>query len=340
MVRLSVIAALALAGLAAAQDQPARPETEKPAQPATAQPAPATEQPKEAPKPAGPAFFSGEFAELVSEGHSFVEGPCWIPTKEGGFFVFCDKGKDGGKTLRWNGEGKPEDWRVPSGGAIGTAIDSQGRVYQAETQGRRITRTAVGADGKPGLTEIVADKYQNSKLNATNDLVVKKDGSVYFTDPTFFTAKEDLQMDFCGIYRAADGKVTLLDNTMKAPNGLCFSPDESRLYVTDHSINKVMVFDVKSDGTLENGRSFVEFGKPTPQARGRADGIRCDSEGNVYTTGPLGIIVLNPNGERVGALQVLGANNLAFGGEDGKTLLITAGNKVYTVKTTHKGAGF
>ncbi|CAG1009261.1 gluconolactonase [Phycisphaerales bacterium] len=338
MVRFSVIAALTLAGIASAQDQPAKPDAEKPAQPAPAQPA-TPEAPKEA--PAGPSFFSGEYAELLSEGHTFVEGPCWVPTKEGGFFLFCDRVKDGGKTLRWSGEGKPEDWRVPSGSAIGTAVDSQGRIYQAETQGRRITRTALQPDGKPGLTEIIADKYQSSKLNATNDLVVKKDGAVYFTDPTFFTAKEDLQMDFCGIFRAgADGKVTLLDNSVKAPNGLCFSPDESLLYVNEYSLNKVMVFDVKSDGTIENGRTFIDFGKPTPQARGRADGIRCDADGNVYTTGPLGIVVLSPKGERVGALHVMGANNLAFGGKDGKTLLITAGNKVYTIKATHKGAGF
>ncbi|GJQ28691.1 MAG: gluconolactonase [Phycisphaerae bacterium] len=308
-------------------------------QPPAPPPAPTT--PPEAPKaPAQPSLFEDDACVLVSEGHQFVEGPCWVPTAEGGYFLFCERDQKGGTVWKWTGEGKPEVWRRPSGQAIGTAVDAKRAIYQAESDARRITRVPVNADGTPGEAVVVADTFEGKRLNATNDLVVKSDGSVYFTDPTFFTDAKALELGFLAVFRVSpEGVVTPLDKSLQAPNGLAFSPDEKRLYVNDFRANTVHVFDVRTDGTLENGRVFATLTSDNPRARGRADGLRCDTVGNVYTTGLMGITVFSPAGEKVGELTVPGASNLAFGGKDGRQVLITAGRSVWTIKAVNKGAG-
>jgi sugar lactone lactonase YvrE len=286
----------------------------------------------------GASIFESDRAELVSDGHMFVEGPCWVPGAGAGFFLFCERDGEGGTVWKWTGEGKPEVWRRPSGQAIGTAVDARGYIYQAESGNRRIVRVPL-VEGRAGEPEVLAERHEGRRLNATNDVVVKSDGSVYFTDPTFFTKREDLELDFLGVWRRSPtGELMVLDKSLQAPNGLCFSPDEKRLYVNDFRANEVRVFDVKEDGTLENGRVFAKLASDDPRARGRADGVRCDALGNVYTTGPAGILVFSPEGKKIGEMTVPGASNLAFGGEDGRRLLITAGRSVWTVRTKHAGA--
>ncbi|MDX2131174.1 MAG: SMP-30/gluconolactonase/LRE family protein [Planctomycetota bacterium] len=324
---------------------------------------PATETPEPpATSPALATIFHGEVT-LVGDGYTFTEGPCWIPGTPAaaapdekpnaqpdaksapapagtpGYFIFCDRSPaDGGVVYRWTGEGKPTPWRTPAGLAIGAAVGDGTSVVFAETQDRRITRVPI-VDGTPGQPTVLAASFEGKRLNATNDLVVKRDGSVYFTDPTFFTPKPALELDFNGVYRVTpDGTLTLLDRFGALPNGLCFSPDESRLYVNDFGNNKVMVYDVAPDGTLGNKRLFADLTTLGIESRGRADGLRCDVNGNVYTTGPLGIIVLSPDGAKITSLTVPNASNLAFGGSDGRTLLITAGRSVYRVNTAHAGA--
>lgn len=327
---------LAALGLQAAA-QPATPTT--PATPSTPT-IPATPPVLQAPAaPALPAMFEGDKVELVGEGYLFVEGPCWVGTPENGFFVFCERDRESGKVWKWTGEGKPEVWRQPAGQAIGTAVDGKGNIYQAESEGRRITKLPV-VDGKPGEAVLLADKFDGKRLNATNDLVVKKDGSVYFTDPSFFTQAKDLELGFLSVMRVSpEGVVTVLDKSLQAPNGLAFSPDEKRLYVNDYATNKVHVFDVRTDGTLENGRVFAELAVEGVRSSGRADGVRCDEKGNVYTTGLTGVAVFSPEGKLLGQVAVPRVSNLAFGGKDGKQILITAGGKVWTIKAVNKGAG-
>ncbi len=294
---------------------------------------------------AQPVLFGGA-VEQVADGYTFTEGPCWVQpvTDSGtpagpGFFLFCDRSpRDGGVVYRWTTEGKPEAWRTPSGLAIGVATDARGRVYFAETQERRITRASVTPAG-PGAVEVLASSFDAKRLNATNDLTVRSDGSVYFTDPTFFTPRAALELDYVGVYRISpEGVVALVDRFDGMPNGLCFSPDEKRLYVNDFNNNKVYVYDVAPDGGLSNRRLIADLTTLGIEGRGRADGIRCDELGNVYTTGPLGVIVFSPAGEKIGALVVPNASNLAFGGPDGRTMLITAGRAVFKVRTLHAGA--
>lgn len=307
--------------------------------PATTPPAPVTEPAKAPSVPGWQDFFESDSLGAVSEGHTFTEGPCWVKDGAAGFFVFCDRSPgNSGQVFRWNGEGSAEAWRTPSGLAIGVASDGKGTLYFAETQERRITKATM-KDGKVGEATPIAEKLGGKRLNATNDVVVRRDGSVYFTDPTFFTDKKDLELDFKGVCRVgADGAVTAVDTSLSAPNGLCFSPDEKRLYVNDYMAAKVIAFDVKADGTLEGKREFADLRSFGVQGRGQADGLRCDAKGNVYTTGPGGVLVLSPEGKLEGTLAVPGPTNLAFGGKDGKTLVITAGRRVFHVRTKHAGA--
>lgn len=329
-------AAIILSSLCLFQPAPTTPPSSPPAATPPAAPAQPT-----APA-AHPPLFVGDTVETVSEGHMFVEGPCWVKgegEKSVGFFLFCERDRDGGKVFKWSGVGTPEVWRTPTGQAIGTAVDSKGRIHQAQSESRAITRIEL-KDGKPGEVTVLADKIDGKRLNATNDLVVHSGGAVYFTDPAFFTPKPDLELDYLGVMRIApDGTLAVLDKSLTAPNGLCFSPDEKTLYVNDFMANIVCAFNVRPDGTLDARRVFAELKAEDPRAKGRADGLRCDQHGNVYTSGPGGIQVFSPAGVKIGHLTVPGVSNLAFGGDDGRTLLITAGRSTFTIKTVNKGAG-
>ena len=190
-----------------------------------------------------------------------------------------------------------------------------------------------------GSIVTVASHYQGKKINTPNDIVVKSDGSIYWTDPPMAMyipgmAGDDLQryLDFIGVFRLSpDGKtLTPVADDFENPNGLCFSPDESLLYINDTARRHIRVFDVKPDGTLSNGRLFYEARGDEP---GNPDGMKVDVEGNVYCTGPAGIHVIDPKGNLLGRIKIpTHTTNMNWGDSDWRTLFITSRSCVYRVR--------
>jgi Gluconolactonase len=150
----------------------------------------------------------------------------------------------------------------------------------------------------------LADRYEGKRLNSPNDLVVKSDGSIYFTDPSYGVTKDQQELGFYGVYRlASDGKLTLLVKDLVLPNGIAFSPDEQKLYVNNSEAKYIAVYDVKPDGTVTNERLFADL-KDASQG-GVPDGLKVDLEGNVYSTGPGGVWILSPDGKLLGRFLCL-----------------------------------
>jgi gluconolactonase len=260
--------------------------------------------------------------EKVAGDFQFTEGPLWHPQ---GFLLFSDIPAN--TLYQWTANKKPEIFRRPSGNANGNTLDREERLLTAEHSNRRVSRTE-----KDGTVVTLASQFEGKRLNSPNDLVVKSDGSIYFTDPPYGIKSEQEELGFYGVYRLApDGKVTLLVKDFVRPNGIAFSPDEKKLYVNDSEKGHIRVFDVKSDGTLENGQLFAEL--KDPSKNGVPDGMKVDIEGNVYSTGPGGIWVFSPSGNLLGSIEVPEvAANLAWGDRDYKTLYITASNSLYRIR--------
>jgi gluconolactonase len=276
-------------------------------------------------------FPEGSRIERLATGFWFTEGPVW--NNKGGYLLFSDI--PAGRILKWTPETGISDFRFPSGKSNGLTLDGKGRLIACEHANRRVSRTE-----ENGAVISIASRYEGKKLNSPNDVVVKSDGSVYFTDPpyglnTVFGTPEEQELPFCGVYRVSpngNGPTLLIADMV--PNGLAFSPDESLLYVADTERNHIRVFEVTGDGTTRNGRIFALIsGEPLAP-----DGIKVDSEGNVYVTGKGGVWVLNPEGKRMGVIPVPQLpSNLAWGDEDLKTLYITARSSVYRIRLNIAG---
>lgn len=260
--------------------------------------------------------------EKIAGDFQFIEGPIWHPD---GFLLFSDIPAD--TIYKFAANQQVEVFRHPSGKANGNTLDKAGRLITAEHSNRRISRTE--KDGK--IIELVA-KYEGKKLNSPNDLVVKSDGSIYFTDPLYGINKEQEELGFYGVYRLTqDGQLTLLVKDIVLPNGIAFSPDEKKLYVNNSEAGYIAVFDVDSDGTVSNQRVFAEL--KDPGKNGVPDGLKVDVEGNVYSTGPGGIWILSPTGELLGKISVPEtATNLAWGDDDRQTLYITGSKSLYRIR--------
>jgi len=273
----------------------------------------------------------GSKVERLATGFHFTEGPVWNP--EGEYLLFSDIPAN--RIMKWRLEEGVSHFRVPSGKSNGLTLDRRGRLIACEHANRRVSRTE-----EDGTIVTLASHYQGKKLNSPNDVVVKADGSVYFTDPPYgldpvFGTFEERELPFYGVYRVSPqgGDLSLLIDD-SVPNGLAFSPDESMLYVADTEMNHIRIFDVKEDGKTAKGRIFAEIsGEPLAP-----DGLKVDSEGNVYVTGKGGIWVLNSEGRRLGIVSVpeLPAN-LCWGDSDWKTLYITARTSLYRVRLNIAG---
>jgi gluconolactonase len=271
--------------------------------------------------------------EKIATGFVFTEGPIWDASQ--GCLFFSDIPAN--KMRKWTEAKGAELFREPSGKSNGLTLDKQGRLIACEHANRRVSRTE-----KDGKVVTIADKYNGKKLNSPNDVVVKSDGSIYFSDPPYGLTAEfgnlgEQELPFQGVFRlSADGKtLTLLTDDFDRPNGLAFSPDESLLYIDDSEHVFVRVFDVKPDGTIANGRMFAELKGTEP---GTTDGMKVDSKGNVYVTGPRGIWVYAPSGEKLGMIDVPEvAANLAWGDKDWKTLYITGSTSLYRIRLGIEG---
>ena len=266
--------------------------------------------------------------EKIAGGFEFTEGPVWHPD---GFLLFSDIPAN--TIYKWQPEQEIKIFRQPSGNANGNTLDLLGRLITAEHGNRRLSLTE--QDGQ--LVTLVSN-YQGKRLNSPNDLVVKSDGSIYFTDPPYGIKPEQEELGFYGVYRlATNGKLTLLVDDFIRPNGIAMSPDETKLYVNDSEKGHIRVFEVKSDGTLENGQLFAKL-KP-PSQEGAADGMKIDIQGNVYSTGPGGIWIFSPNGDLLGIIKTPEAPaNIAWGDRDYKTLYITARTSLYRIRLQIPGS--
>jgi len=271
--------------------------------------------------------------EEVGSGFDFTEGPIWNHVEN--YLIFSDI--PGNIMRRWRPDGSIEAWRQPSNMANGNAYDPQGRVVTCEHATSRVTRTE--ADGS---VTVLATHYAGKELNSPNDIVVKSDGSIYFTDPGFgrmeyYGLPREQQLTFQGVYRLdpENRALTLLVSDFDQPNGLCFSVDESQLFVNDTMRGHVRVFDVEGRGTLTNSRVWAE---PTGDRDGVPDGMKVDSEGNLYVTGPGGIHVFDADATCLGVIYTpQGCANFCWGEDDMKSLFITAGTSLYRLRVIVAG---
>ncbi len=273
--------------------------------------------------------------EKIAGGFIFTEGPVWNGREEN--LVWVDI--IGDTIYKWTPGQGIEVLIRPSGHANGTTLDSQGRLLVAGWSERTVWRLE-----HDGSIVTLASHYQGQKLNTPNDIVVKSDGSIYFTDPSgglnlVGHQGQDLQkyLDCEGIYRIDpnDQTLTRVIEDFESPNGLCFSPDESLLYVNDTRRRHIRVFEVQSDGTLRNGRLFAEL---IGDDLGIPDGMKVDVEGNVYCTGPGGVWVMDPQGNPLGRIKVPeDSANFGWGGSDWSSLYITARTSVYRMKLNIPG---
>ncbi len=221
-------------------------------------------------------------------------------------------------------------------GSNGLALDRQGRLLIATWSGRSLDRIE-----KDGKRTILAERYDGKRFGGTNDLAVKKDGAIYFTDSFGGLRGRDKdpgkELDFSAIYMWKDGKVTLAIKDIATPNGLAFSPDEKYLYANGSGNKYVRSYDVQPDDTLTNSRMFIDMSSDT--APGITDGMKVDAQGNVYESGPRGVWIISPEGKHLGTILVPElVANLVFGGADYKTLYIAARTGVYKIRVNIPGA--
>jgi gluconolactonase len=274
---------------------------------------------------AQPPVPPGAKVEKIATGFQFVEGPVW---RDDLGLLFSDL--SGNTAYRWTPQTGAVVYLSPSANSNGLTFDAQGRLLLAQTGLRRVARRDTA-----GTITSLAASYQGKKLNSPNDLVVKSDGSVFFTDPPFnVPAGQTRELSFSGIFRISpSGTLQLLDSTLVEPNGICFSPDESHLYVDNSSQRVIYVWDVINDSTIAGKHPFASM-----NPAGYADGMKVDPAGNVFCAGPLGIWVFAPTGAVLDTILVPGqTTNCNWGETDRKTLFMTAGNSVYRIRLATTG---
>ncbi|MCL4690987.1 MAG: SMP-30/gluconolactonase/LRE family protein [Candidatus Hydrogenedentes bacterium] len=255
--------------------------------------------------------------ETVAEGFQFTEGPVWLTSGE---LVYSDIPAD--TIFRTD----KSVFRKPSGKSNGLTLDQEGRLIACEHWNRRVSRTEMD-----GTIVTLADTYEGKKLNSPNDAVVRSDGTIYFTDPPYGLEGREQELPHQGLYSIApDGTLTLLVDDFIKPNGIGLSPDGKTLYVADTEGLEIRAFDVAEDGSLSNGRVFCDLPYP--------DGMAIDTKGNVWCTAEDGVRVFTPAGELVHTVVAPQAPaNCTFGGNDGKTLYITARTGLYKVSVVTPG---
>lgn len=280
------------------------------------------------------AFVMGNApVKKLATGFDWVEGPVWFG--DAGCLLFSDIPNN--RIMRWSEEGLTT-FRAPSNFANGHTRDHEGRLISCEHGLRRVTRTELD-----GSVTVIANAYQGKRLNSPNDVVVKSDGSIWFTDPHYgiltnyegFKAEQELP---CHVYRVdLDGSIDAVLRDFNCPNGLAFSPDEGRLYVADTGrmfkgdAQHIRMFDMSS-GRPTGGQVFHKIGP------GAADGIRCDTDGNLWSSAGDGVHCIAPDGHLMGKVLVPeGVSNICFGGRGKHRLFITATTSVYAVALNRQG---
>lgn len=333
MYRLSLAFGLLCAAVAAAEDKPTlgKIETLDPALTAL--------------------LADGATIELLAEKKfEWAEGPVWdTPNKR---VLFSDIPRN--MIWEWSDAGGLKEFLKPSGytgttpftgrepGCNGLAFNKAGELVLCQHGDRRVAKWV---DGK---FVTLADKFEGKRLNSPNDLAIKSNGDIYFTDPPYGLPKNvddpAKELPFQGVYRlTAKGELTLLTKEMSRPNGIAFAPDEKTLYVanSDPAKSVWMAYRVKADGTLGDGKVFFDTTEAVKAKKpGLPDGLKVSQDGTIWATGPGGVYVFNPAGKHLGTLATgVPTANVGFG-DDGRTLYITADKNLCRVKTKVKGPGW
>ncbi len=284
---------------------------------------------------APPSLHVGEPRALYEE-CTFTEGPVWFADLK--CLIWSDIPSD--RLMRWTPDGSVGVFRSPSNHANGNTRDREGRLVTCEHSTRRVTRTE-----PDGSITVLADRYRGRRLNSPNDVVVKSDGTVWFTDPDYGlrqnTVGQAVEQEHDHVFRfdPADGNLTVVADDFEKPNGLAFSPDERRLYIADSAVTEgpdhpshIRVFDVRDDGTLGGGEIFAT-------TVGVPDGMRVDTEGNLWASAGPGVNVYTPETDLIGRIAFPSdVTNLVFGGPGDRRLFVTAGRALYLVEVDAVGA--
>jgi gluconolactonase len=269
---------------------------------------------------------AGAVLEKISGGYKFVEGPLW---SDGDGLLFSDI--QANSIYRWSAaDSVASVYLRPSDSSNGLTFDMQGRLILTQMAKRRVSRRE--PDGT--ITPLVST-YNGKRFNSPNDVIVRADGSIFFTDPDFnIPVGQKAEMPIRGIYRISPyGSLQLLDSTFDKPNGICLSPDQKKLYVNESAKGRIYSWDFSSDSTLTGKKLLYTI--PTT---GYADGMKTDTAGNIYCAGPTGVWIVSPSGSLLGKIPTPeGPTNCAWGGADRKTLFITAGTSVYRIRLTTTG---
>ncbi|MFE1744120.1 SMP-30/gluconolactonase/LRE family protein [Coleofasciculus sp. H7-2] len=266
--------------------------------------------------------------ERVATGFQFTEGPIWFNQEKS--ILFSDIPAN--KIFKLTPKNEVIVFREPSRNSNGLTRDKQGRLIACEHGTRRVTRTE-----KNGSITVLADKFQGKNLNSPNDVVVKSDGAIYFTDPPYGIKPEQQEQPIQGVYRLSpDGnEIIIVADDFDKPNGLAFSPDEKKLYIDDSERRHIRLFDVQPDGTLANSRIFYNMNGKKP---GLPDGMKVDVQGHIYCTGAGGVWVFDPEGNHLGTIVTPEVPaNCAWGDDDLQSLYITACTSIYKIRVNIPG---
>jgi len=281
--------------------------------------------------------------ERLGHGYRWAEGPVWFG--DGRYLLWSDIPND--RILRWDEATGVSVFRKPSNNSNGNTRDRQGRLVTCEHGGRRVTRTELD-----GTITVICDRFGGKPLNSPNDVVVKSDGSIWFTDPPFgilgnYEGNQAPSEIHPNVYRVdgRTGEASLMADDMNAPNGICFSPDEKRVYIVDSRAVPnplIRVYDVVGDGArLANGRTFYDGG-----AGNNPDGFRCDVDGNLWCgwgtgVGRNGVLVLSPEGKPIGRIALPErCANLCFGGWKRNRLFMAASQSLYALYVNTQGVAY
>ena len=277
--------------------------------------------------------------ERLGTGFTYTEGPLWHPD---GYLLFSDM--PGDVRRRWDEESGVTEVANPSNKGNGMTWDLDGRLLVCEHVTSSLVR--MNPDGTGSGREALATHYDGRELNSPNDVIVKSDGSIYFTDPTYgrmpgFGLEREQELEFQGVYRlpAGGGELELVVDDFAQPNGLCLTADESLLYINDTDRAHIRVFEVGSDGSLSGGDVLADgIGTGELESGELVDGMKLDEPGNIWVTGPKGVWVFSPEGEHLGVLEVPeNVGNLNWGGPDWNWLFIPASTSMYRVQTKVSG---
>lgn len=267
--------------------------------------------------------------ERLSTGFMFTEGPVWAPD---GYLLFTDIPAN--KIYKLTSHGNLSTYMEPTGNANGLMFDPAGYLIMCQHTERQIAM-----DNRKGGYSTVCNMYDGKRLNSPNDLAIRSDGVIYFTDPPYGLREgmndPSKELPYQGVFMCKDGSVTLLDSTLSVPNGIILSPDEKYLYVADSrrdtNEKRWLRYKVNKDGTVKGRKLFADASDIDEP--GGPDGMTVDVHGNLYVTGPGGVLVYDPSGKHLGTIQFPEVpSNCCLGGTDGNTLYVTARTSVYMIR--------